>query len=71
MTRRIGKTLIIDVEPPSECSECHALAECRPYGQKGASICFKCGHKDDAARSRTDKAIAAVLETVDRVFDAG
>lgn len=43
MTRREGAKLIIEQTEPTTCFYCHKVAELRPYGPQGQSICFDCG----------------------------
>lgn len=43
---------IIKAEPESRCELCNAIAECRPYGPRGESVCFPCAMKDEAAAVR-------------------
>lgn len=52
MTRRIGKVVLIEQEPPGRCELCGAVAELRPYGPNGERVCFPCGMKDRAAAER-------------------
>lgn len=33
---------IIEAEPPQQCDECGQIAELRPYGPDGRTICFDC-----------------------------
>ena len=44
--------LIVEAEAERVCSECDAVAHCRPYGEDGADICFTCGMKDEAKTLR-------------------
>jgi len=46
MTKRVGNTLIIELEEPAKCDLCGAIAELRPYGPNGENICFACGMKN-------------------------
>jgi len=43
MTRREDAKLIIEQTEPATCFFCHRVAELRPYGPQGQSICFDCG----------------------------
>ena len=45
MSERINGMPVIKVEPDSECELCGKIAECRPYGPNGESICFDCAMK--------------------------
>jgi hypothetical protein len=58
MTRLEHRTLILERTPPAECSQCHRLAELRPYGPGGASICLACVH---ASPENYVRAVSAVL----------
>lgn len=49
MTRRIGRLVIIEPEPPRPCELCGVLEETRPYGPGGKRICFACMKKDEPA----------------------
>ena len=40
--------MVIEVSDPETCATCGKVAECRPYGPGGATICFKCGQQDKA-----------------------
>lgn len=46
MTRREGDTIIFERTEPAKCELCWTVAELRPYGPNGASVCFECGMKD-------------------------
>ena len=39
-------------EPDGVCELCGTVAELRPYGRGGESVCFQCGMKDEAAAQR-------------------
>lgn len=43
MTHALGNILFIKPEDDRECSQCHKMAECRPYGRDGADLCYDCG----------------------------
>lgn len=45
MSFRFGKVSIIAREGDQICSECGRKVECRPYGSKGALVCYDCGEK--------------------------
>ncbi len=49
MTRRIGKTVIIEPEVGGVCEICGAREELRPYGPNGENVCFDCGMRDEGA----------------------
>jgi hypothetical protein len=38
-------TVFIRASKPQGCDYCGKVAELRPYGKNGASICFDCGMK--------------------------
>jgi hypothetical protein len=44
--------VIIQAENPQQCDLCGAIAELRPYGPNGESVCFDCGMKDEPAAER-------------------
>jgi hypothetical protein len=46
MSRRVGRTWVIEAEPPDTCELCGAYDELRPYGPNGERICPTCGQKD-------------------------
>jgi len=69
MTRIVGRRLVITPEPHSECAECHHVAECRPYGENGAKICFDCAMKPEN-EARTKKAMDALIDQVDEAVYA-
>ena len=52
MTRRVGNTVIIEVEDDDTCELCGKVDELRPYGPKGERICYDCGQKDPATTER-------------------
>lgn len=37
----------IKMTDPAKCEGCGKVAELRPYGPAGESICFACGMKDE------------------------
>ena len=43
---------IINVEKPQQCDYCGKIAELRPYGKDGATICFQCAMKDEETTKR-------------------
>jgi hypothetical protein len=47
VTKRIGETVVIEVEPDAPCAFCKQVRELRPYGPNGESICFECGMLDE------------------------
>lgn len=44
----------ISVEEDRKCSECGKMAECRPYGEDGADICFDCAMATPESRRRAE-----------------
>lgn len=52
MSRRVGNVVIIEVEAPGDCAECHETHELRPYGKNGARICYGCATKDPERTKR-------------------
>jgi hypothetical protein len=46
------KVVVIKVENPQQCDLCGVIAELRPYGPHGESVCFECGMKDEGAAKR-------------------
>lgn len=47
MTEGIGNNTVISKEKSQQCDYCGKIAELRPYGKNGASICFECAMKDE------------------------
>lgn len=47
MTEVIGDVVIIQPEKDTVCDFCGDVAECRPYGDNGKLICFKCAMKPE------------------------
>jgi len=47
MTEVIGNVVIIEPEEDKVCEFCGNVAECRPYGEGGKLICFKCAMKPE------------------------
>ena len=43
---------IISPEKPQQCDDCGEIAELRPYGPSGTTVCFDCGMKDPAEAVR-------------------
>jgi len=43
---------LIAAEKAQQCDLCGIIAELRPYGPKGETVCFKCAMKDEAAAKR-------------------
>lgn len=64
MTRREGTKLIIEQTEPATCFFCHKVAELRPYGPQGQSICFDCGMHNN---EETAKQFLKLLEGCDGV----
>lgn len=54
---------IISVEKPQQCDDCGVIAELRPYGPGGATVCFKCGMKDEAEMERQFSKLMGWKET--------
>jgi hypothetical protein len=55
VTRRLDDgTVILEAEPedPNGCALCGRVAELRPYGPRGAHICFFCGMEDPEGTAR-------------------
>ncbi len=46
MTEKVGNLVILQAENPQQCDFCGTIAELRPYGPNGETICFDCGQKD-------------------------
>ena len=46
------KVHIIGVTDPDKCDLCGEIAELRPYGPNGESVCFRCAMKDEEAAER-------------------
>ena len=65
MSQRVGKTFVVESEPPQTCELCGVVAELRPYGPHGEAICFDCGMKD---RKTTDRMFRAATDGVDTVI---
>lgn len=43
----------IAAEKPQQCDKCGEIAELRPYGQKGATVCHECAmENEDEAKAR-------------------
>ena len=47
MTKRIGNVVILANEAPDVCALCGKHDELRPYGPKGARVCYDCMKKDE------------------------
>ncbi len=43
---------VVKATPAQQCDDCGKVAETRPYGPNGESVCFSCGMKDEAAMRR-------------------
>jgi hypothetical protein len=39
-------------EQPQQCDLCGTIAELRPYGPNGETVCFACAMKDEPAAKR-------------------
>lgn len=48
----IEADLFIEQQKPQQCDLCGKIAELRPYGPNGESVCFACGMKDEEAAQR-------------------
>lgn len=48
----LGVDAIIEREKPQQCDFCGKIAELRPYGPKGETICFECAMKDEETMKR-------------------
>lgn len=44
--------LTIDGTKHAKCQMCGQVAELRPYGPNGESVCFECAMKDEEAAKR-------------------
>lgn len=49
MTEVIDNVMIIYEEEPQQCDLCGKIAELRPYGPNGETVCFECAMKDEEA----------------------
>lgn len=64
MSRRIGDAVVIEPTPPARCELCRKVAELRPYGPNGESICFDCGMRDAAGtKARMDKMLFGEIDS--------
>ena len=43
---------IIERQKPQQCDLCGKIAELRPYGPNGETVCFECGMLDEDAAKR-------------------
>jgi len=59
MTEKVGSVLIVETTEPDECELCGCIAELRPYGPGGSSICVECGLRDVPG---TEERMTEVLE---------
>lgn len=46
------KVFITGPTDPNACELCGKVADLRPYGPNGESICFQCGMKDEATTKK-------------------
>lgn len=57
---KTGEKIVIPVimvdEPDKICTECGNNDDCRPYGHKGAQVCYECAQKNPA-RTKHNMAI--------------
>lgn len=44
--------MILEPEADAHCELCGIVAELRPYGPRGARICFACAMKDEKMTKR-------------------
>ncbi len=58
MSQRVNGRTIICSEEDTACTECGKVAETRPYGHKGARVCYDCGMKNE---QRTQHNMEVVL----------
>jgi len=49
VTYLAGNQLVIEPTEPATCELCGKVAELRPYGPDGKSICYECGMADEEA----------------------
>lgn len=66
MSRKDGTIFIVEPEPAAPCAYCGEIKELRPYGKKGARICYKCGMKPENIRE-TEKQYDAATEGTDTI----
>lgn len=52
MSKLVGDTFVIAVEPDGVCEFCGKTDELRPYGPNGERVCFECAMKDEAAAKK-------------------
>lgn len=45
-----------------KCETCGELKECRPYGKKGALVCFQCAFATPEAKATTEQNYLMQLE---------
>jgi hypothetical protein len=47
MSKRVGKSVVVEATAPARCEDCQEVKELRPYGRDGRWVCFGCGMKDE------------------------
>lgn len=52
MSERVGDIALSYQEKPQQCDFCDEIAELRPYGPNGETICYPCGMKDPETTKR-------------------
>jgi hypothetical protein len=45
----------------SECATCGQIRDCRPYGERGALICFRCMKATPEAQAIAERQLGAQL----------
>jgi hypothetical protein len=70
MTRRLpgvsrfpNGIVLVELEGLRVCSCCGKKTECRPYGESGADVCFKCAFATGEKAERTRANFARMLST--------
>ena len=65
MSRRVGNTIIIEATSDAKCELCGKIAELRPYGPQGESICASCGMKNmESTKKMMEKVLFGTSEKV-------
>ena len=59
----MSQLFVIKNEPESACEFCGKVAELRPYGPQGESVCFKCGMQDEEAAEQWFDQLILGIET--------
>jgi len=53
MSRKTKRgNFVIAAENPQQCDFCGGIAELRPYGPNGETVCFPCAMKDEPSAKR-------------------